>query len=119
VPELPEVETVRKGLEQLVLNKTIAEVEIRWPRIIESPEVPIFAAMLKGQQFQAFHRRGKFLIFKLTDYDLISHLRMEGKYEYFEQEPVVDKHTHVIFHFTDGSQLHYRDVRKFGRMTLS
>ena len=84
MPELPEVETVRRGLEKLILNKTIKEMEIRWPRIIESPEVPIFAAMLKGQQFQAFDRRGKFLIFKLTDYDLISHLRMEGKYEFFE-----------------------------------
>ncbi|WP_288551745.1 MULTISPECIES: DNA-formamidopyrimidine glycosylase [Enterococcus] len=118
MPELPEVETVRRGLEKLILNKTIKEMEIRWPRIIESPEVPIFAAMLKGQQFQAFDRRGKFLIFKLTDYDLISHLRMEGKYEFFEKEGVPDKHTHVIFQFTDGSELHYRDVRKFGRMTL-
>ena len=73
--------------------------------------------MLKGQQFQAFDRRGKFLIFKLTDYDLISHLRMEGKYEFLKRR-VPDKHTHVIFQFTDGSELHYRDVRKFGRMTL-
>jgi len=118
VPELPEVETVRKGLEKLVLNKTIESVEIIWPRIIESPEVPIFSALLKGQRFEKFERRGKFLIFKLTDYDLISHLRMEGKYEYFESDPIVDKHTHVIFHFTDGSQLNYHDVRKFGRMTL-
>jgi len=86
VPELPEVETVRKGLEKLVLNKTIESVEILWPRIIESPEVPIFSALLKGQRFERFERRGKFLIFKLTDYDLISHLRMEGKYEYFESE---------------------------------
>ena len=105
MPELPEVETVRKGLEKLVLNKTIESVEILWPRIIESPEVPIFSALLKGQRFEKFERRGKFLIFKLTDYDLISHLRMEGKYEYFESEPIVDKHTHVIFHFTDGSQI--------------
>ncbi|EQC80594.1 Formamidopyrimidine-DNA glycosylase [Enterococcus sp. HSIEG1] len=86
MPELPEVETVRRGLEKLILNKTIKEMEIRWPRIIESPEVPIFAAMLKGQQFQAFDRRGKFLIFKLTDYDLISHLRMEGKYEFLKKK---------------------------------
>ena len=100
------------------MNKTIESVEILWPRIIESPEVPIFSALLKGQRFEKFERRGKFLIFKLTDYDLISHLRMEGKYEYFESEPIVDKHTHVIFHFTDGSQLNYHDVRKFGRMTL-
>ncbi len=47
MPELPEVETVRKGLEKLVLNKRIESVEILWPRIIESPEVPIFSALLK------------------------------------------------------------------------
>jgi len=118
VPELPEVETVRKGLSALVKNKTIASVEVLWPRIIESPEVPIFSALLQGQQILTFDRRGKFLIFKLTDYDLISHLRMEGKYEFFDKEPILDKHTHVLFHFTDGSQLQYHDVRKFGRMTL-
>ncbi|WP_430612431.1 DNA-formamidopyrimidine glycosylase [Enterococcus sp. DIV0876] len=118
MPELPEVETVRKGLSSLVLNKTIASVEVRWPRIIESPEVPIFSELLKGQQLLGFDRRGKFLIFKMTSVDLISHLRMEGKYEFFAKEPIIDKHTHVIFHFTDGSQLQYHDVRKFGRMTL-
>ena len=52
MPELPEVETVRKGLEKLVLNKTIESVEILWPRIIESPEVSIFSALLKGQRFE-------------------------------------------------------------------
>ncbi len=67
-------------------------MEIRWPRIIESPEVPIFAEMLKGQQFQAFDRRGKFLIFKLTDYDLISHLRMEGKYEFLKRRGAGQTH---------------------------
>lgn len=120
MPELPEVETVRKGLEQLVLGKTILKVEVFWPRIIEMPEVSLFVESLIGQTFEAFDRRGKFLIFKLSQFDLVSHLRMEGKYEFFapEQEVIVTKHTHVIFHFTDGSQLQYRDVRKFGRMAL-
>ncbi|HIZ54188.1 MAG TPA: DNA-formamidopyrimidine glycosylase [Candidatus Enterococcus avicola] len=120
MPELPEVETVRKGLQQLVLGKTIAKVEVFWPRIIEMPEVPIFQEYLIGQTIEAMSRRGKFLIFKLSQFDLVSHLRMEGKYEFFarDQEVVITKHTHVIFHFTDGSQLQYRDVRKFGRMAL-
>ena len=120
MPELPEVETVRKGLEQLVLGKQIAKVEVSWPRIIEMTEVPDFTHYLVGETFEAFERRGKFLIFKLSQFDLVSHLRMEGKYEFFapDQEVVVTKHTHVIFHFTDGSQLQYRDVRKFGRMAL-
>lgn len=118
MPELPEVETVRRGLLQLVQGKTIQSVEIFWPRIIENPEVPIFERQLVGETIHDVERRGKFLIFKLSHWDMISHLRMEGKYEFFSENPIIDKHTHVIFHFTDGSQLQYHDVRKFGRMTL-
>ncbi len=120
MPELPEVETVRKGLERLVVGKTIDAVTVLWPRIIELPEVPLFQAFLSGQEIIGVQRRGKFLILKLTDFDLVSHLRMEGKYEYFPsaQTAIQDKHTHVIFQMQDGSQLQYRDVRKFGRMAL-
>ena len=120
MPELPEVETVRKGLERLVVGKTIDAVTVLWPRIIELPEVPLFQAFLRGQEIIGVQRRGKFLILKLTDFDLVSHLRMEGKYEYFPsaQTAIQDKHTHVIFQMQDGSQLQYRDVRKFGRMAL-
>lgn len=118
MPELPEVETVRKGLEKLVKNKKIKNVQVLWPRIIEQPEVPIFEATLIGETIESIGRRGKFLIFHLSHYELISHLRMEGKYQYFEKEEPIDKHTHVIFSFEDGSQLRYHDVRKFGRMTI-
>ncbi|GMG60325.1 DNA-formamidopyrimidine glycosylase [Tetragenococcus halophilus] len=120
MPELPEVETVRKGLVTLVQDKTVAEVIVRWPKIIESPAVDTFCQELIGQAINDVERRGKFLIFEFTDFDLISHLRMEGKYEYTPKntEAPVDKHTHVIFKFTDGSQLSYHDVRKFGRMAL-
>lgn len=120
MPELPEVETVRKGLLQLVLNKEIATVTVFWPKIIAAPEVEIFKSELVGQKIETIGRRGKYLIFELSDYELISHLRMEGKYEFFasDTKALVTKHTHVIFHFTDGSQLQYRDVRKFGRMAL-
>lgn len=120
MPELPEVETVRKGLERIVVGKTIDAVTVLWPRIIELPEVPLFQAFLSGQEIIGVQRRGKFLILKLTDFDLVSHLRMEGKYEYFPsaQTAIQDKHTHVIFQMQDGSQLQYRDVRKFGRMAL-
>ena len=119
MPELPEVETVRKGLVRLVKGKTIENVEVRWPRIIEAPEVETFQQQLIGQTIQDVERRGKFLIFKLSDGDMVSHLRMEGKYEFY-LKPVeeLNKHTHVLFTFTDGTQLHYNDVRKFGRMAL-
>lgn len=118
MPELPEVETVRKGLERLVVGKTIEKVTILWPKIIEQPESEIFAKKLIGQTIQKMERRGKFLIFKLTNYDLISHLRMEGKYETHLPIDEKSKHTHVIFSFTDKTELRYLDVRKFGRMIL-
>ncbi|ASZ07386.1 MULTISPECIES: DNA-formamidopyrimidine glycosylase [Enterococcus] len=118
MPELPEVETVRKGLERLVTGKKIQKVQVLWPKIIEQPEAPIFEATLIGETIESIGRRGKFLIFHLTNYELISHLRMEGKYSFVEENQPLDKHTHVIFFFDDGSQLRYNDVRKFGRMTL-
>ncbi|MGE7600918.1 DNA-formamidopyrimidine glycosylase [Peribacillus sp. NPDC097675] len=119
MPELPEVETVRRTLEQLVLGKEIVEVSVLWPKIIKAPEpVEQFQDALRGQTIQDIGRRGKFLIFTLDDYAMVSHLRMEGKYGVHPKEEPYDKHTHVIFTFTDGSELRYRDVRKFGTMHL-
>ncbi|WP_409302112.1 DNA-formamidopyrimidine glycosylase [Peribacillus sp. SCS-155] len=119
MPELPEVETVRRTLEQLVVGKTIDHVSVFWPKIIKAPlDVEQFRDALKGQTIHSIGRRGKFLIFQLDDYAMVSHLRMEGKYGLYPEEEPYDKHTHVIFNFTDGSQLRYRDVRKFGTMHL-
>jgi formamidopyrimidine-DNA glycosylase len=119
MPELPEVETIRRTLEELVLGKEIKEVAVYWPKIIKAPEpVEQFQDALIGQTIMEIGRRGKFLIFYLTDYALVSHLRMEGKYGVYPKEEPYDKHTHVIFTFTDGSELRYRDVRKFGTMHL-
>lgn len=118
MPELPEVETVRKGLVSLVKGKTIAKVDVYWPRIIEFPEVEIFQQQLVGEKIETIDRRGKYLIFQFTHYEMVSHLRMEGKYEYFAAPTPLDKHSHVRFIFTDGTELVYRDVRKFGRMAL-
>jgi formamidopyrimidine-DNA glycosylase len=118
VPELPEVETVRRTLKQLVIGKTIADVMIHWPKIVKLPDdVDIFRTRLKGQTIQDIGRRGKFLKMILDDDVLVSHLRMEGRYE-LRETPDSDKHTHVIFVFTDRTELHYRDVRKFGTMHL-
>ncbi|WP_078545161.1 DNA-formamidopyrimidine glycosylase [Litchfieldia alkalitelluris] len=119
MPELPEVETVRRTLIGLVAGKTIQTVEVLWPKMIKKPEeVSQFIDALKGQTIQDVERRGKFLKFILDDYTLVSHLRMEGRYGLYPQEVPYDKHTHVLFTFTDGFQLRYRDVRKFGTMHL-
>ncbi|MGG5316018.1 DNA-formamidopyrimidine glycosylase [Enterococcus sp. AZ072] len=118
MPELPEVETVRRGLVSLVIGKTIRRVDVLWPKIIESPEVDQFRNELVGETIEDVGRRGKYLIFHFTHYDMVSHLRMEGKYEFFPEATTLDKHSHIRFVFTDDSELIYNDVRKFGRMSL-
>jgi formamidopyrimidine-DNA glycosylase len=119
MPELPEVETVRRTLLQLVKNKTIADVDVGWPKMIKEPDdVERFVQLLKGQTIEDIGRRGKFLLFVLNDYVLVSHLRMEGRYGLYQPTDEKTKHTHVVFSFTDGSELRYADVRKFGTMHL-
>ncbi|MBL4951157.1 DNA-formamidopyrimidine glycosylase [Neobacillus sp. YIM B02564] len=119
MPELPEVETVRKTLKKLVLHKTIENIQVFWAKMIKNPpEVEQFIDALKGETIVEISRRGKFLLFYTKTYVLVSHLRMEGRYGLFSKDEPYDKHTHVIFHFTDGTDLRYRDVRKFGTMHL-
>jgi formamidopyrimidine-DNA glycosylase len=119
VPELPEVETVKETLKQLVIGKKIEDVVIHWPKLIKHPDDQAeFQTLLKGETIRDITRRGKFLCFYLDEVVLISHLRMEGRYS-FSPDPLtepIDAHTHVVFLFTDGSELRYRDVRKFGTM---
>ena len=119
MPELPEVETVKRTLQHLVIGKTIAHVDVHWGKIIKQPDdVDQFKTMLIGETIHDIERRGKFLRFILDHYVMVSHLRMEGKYRLEQQHTPMDKHTHVIFKFTDGTELRYRDVRKFGTMHL-
>ncbi|WP_209122065.1 DNA-formamidopyrimidine glycosylase [Alkalihalobacillus sp. BA299] len=119
MPELPEVETVKRTLENLVIGKTIIDVDILWPKMIKKPDdADHFKALLRNQTIRSMGRRGKFLKFILDDYVLVSHLRMEGRYGMFESEEERNKHVHVIFHFSDGTELRYQDVRKFGTMHL-
>lgn len=119
MPELPEVETVKRTLNQLVTGKTISRVSVFLPRIIIRPDdAEVFCAELSGQKIRQIERRGKFLRFLLDDSVLVSHLRMEGRYGLYRAEEPVEKHTHVIFHFADGTELRYRDVRQFGTMHI-
>src|SRR5690625_5060897 len=110
MPELPEVETIRKTLEKLVLDKTIDSMTIHWPKIIKHPDdTEYFKQLLIGETIRKMDRRGKFLLFYLDHYVLVSHLRMEGKYKVIDSKEKVSKHTHVIFHFADGTDLRYND----------
>lgn len=118
MPELPEVETVVKTLKTLILNKEIVDCKIYWDNIIAYPEVDLFKEAIKGQKIKDITRRGKYILFNLSTKTLVSHLRMEGKYFVYDNDVIKDKHSHVIFYFSDGGQLHYHDTRKFGKMYL-
>ena len=74
--------------------------------------------MFVGRTIQSVERRGKFLRILLDGLVLVSHLRMEGRYGVYEQGEPVELHTHVRFHFTDGTELRYKDVCQFGTMHL-
>lgn len=119
MPELPEVETVRQTLRQLVLNKKITDVTVLWDNIIKLPlESEAFRQELIGQTVQEINRKGKFLILEFDDISMVSHLRMEGKYGVYPAAEPMKKHTHVIFQLDDGTELRYNDVRKFGTMHI-
>ena len=117
MPEIAEVETVRNTLKKRILNKTIKSVNVRYTKMIES-NLEEFKKVLVGRSFLDIKRRGKWLIFDLGDYYLLSHLRMEGKYFIKNHEEELNKHEHVIITFTDNTDLRYHDTRKFGRMNL-
>ena len=116
MPELPEVETVKETLKKQILKRKIEKVKILYDGIIATDKNE-FAKNIVGQTFRDIKRRGKFLIFELDDYYLVSHLRMEGKYFLKPIEDEISKHEHIIFYFSDIS-LRYHDTRKFGKMYL-
>lgn len=117
MPELPEVETVRRTLENFIIGKKITDVHLLYPKIIEGNQEQFIKSVYQ-QTFKEIDRVGKYLIFKLDDVAFVSHLRMEGKYLICNKSDDISKHDHVIFDLDDGKQLRYNDVRKFGRMKL-
>ncbi len=117
MPELPEVETVRNVLKKRVLNKTIKDVNIFFNKTIADDNQE-FVRKIKNQKINDIKRRGKWLLFELDDYYMLSHLRMEGKYIFRKKGEVVNKHEHVAFLLDDDTEFRYQDSRKFGRIYL-
>lgn len=118
MPELPEVENVRRTLNPLISHKKIMKVTVLYPNIIATPEVELFRNNLVGETFQQVSRRGKFLLLETEHFVLVSHLRMEGRYTLSSPNEPITKHTHLLIDLSDGNQLRYLDVRKFGRFAL-
>ncbi|PKK86852.1 MAG: DNA-formamidopyrimidine glycosylase [Tenericutes bacterium HGW-Tenericutes-8] len=113
MPELPEVETVKETLKHQISGLFITKVVVYYDKMMSQA----VAQALSGQQILTMNRLGKYIIFNLTNLDLISHLRMEGRYFIKTDEPVL-KHEHVVFHLSNGQTLRYHDTRKFGTFDL-
>lgn len=118
MPELPEVESIKTGLNKLVVGQRIESVEVKWPALIEDMAAEEFEDKLQGQTIKKIGRRGKYLVFNLEDYDLISHLRMTGNFRMVDDLNDLTDHDHIIFQLAGGQALIYHDIRKFGRMAL-
>ncbi|PXV67925.1 bifunctional DNA-formamidopyrimidine glycosylase/DNA-(apurinic or apyrimidinic site) lyase [Halanaerobium congolense] len=121
MPELPEVETVVKGLRPLIKDRIVTAVEIREKNMIAYPENNIdeFKESLIGSKIEAINRRGKYIIIELNnEKNMVIHLRMTGKLLVKEVEEFRDKHTHVIFSLNDGQEIRFNNIRKFGRVYL-
>ena len=115
MPELPEVEAIRRVLRPHLQNRTIADVQIKNAQVIAAPAPEAFAAAIRGQTIRDVSRRGKFLRFVLTDGILTLHLRMTGCLLLQPLPAPLPAHTHLIFSLDDGNALLYGDVRRFGR----
>ena len=119
MPELPEVETIVRGLREKITGKRIQDVQLLMPEIVRC-DTDHFFGNLKGQIIKTVNRRGKFIIFELSNgWSLLVHLKMTGQFTWMHPTQEPQKHTHTILHLSACRyQLHYCDIRRFGYMTL-
>lgn len=123
MPELPEVETIKSQLGKLITGKKIADVKVLLPKIVKLP-VNKFRKAIIGARIKKLNRRAKILIIELDNgWTMLIHLKMTGQLifertDYRLLATAKNKHTHVIFYFTDKSQLTFNDLRQFGYVKL-
>ncbi len=120
MPELPEVETVVRGLRPPLAGRTITGLIINWPRALETPDAPLFAARIAGQPVRGVDRRGKYILVRLDPDTLIVHLRMTGRLYVVpdDGEFDADRWVRVVFQLDNEHQLRFSNSRKFGRCYL-
>lgn len=133
MPELPEVETIRRDLDRRIRHQKIKRIEVRKLKIVRG-SVPAFKRALRGQSFNRIDRRAKLLVFAIAGGKkfLLIHLKMTGQLIYQSRRELVagghnwppldrrlpNKYSHVILTFRDGSRLFFNDLRQFGYLQL-
>jgi formamidopyrimidine-DNA glycosylase len=119
VPELPEVETIRRGLQEALPGKRIRSVEVAWAGVLKNLSPYEFEARLIGRVFRHVGRRGKYLLLHVEGAQLlVVHLRMTGGFSLCPPEEPRRNHTHWVLGLDDGRELRFRDPRKFGLVYL-
>lgn len=119
MPELPEVETISRGLAATIVGKTIARVEIRLPKMAVAPPGVDFARDLVGEEIVGAGRRGKYVLMHLkSGRTLVTSLRMTGRLVVGRGGDPECRGTHIVFHYRDGTRLSFADLRTFGRIRL-
>lgn len=121
MPELPEVETVVRGLRGPLVGQQIANMWHDWAPTIHLPGAAEFAARIAGQTVRAINRRGKYILIELEHDTLVVHLKMSGRLYVADAKSTneADRWVHVRFDLDNGKQLRFSDVRKFGRVYLT
>lgn len=126
MPELPEVETIVRDLNEAdLIGQTIAETRVLWAKTLAFPDLRTFAAKLKGRVIETMARRGKYIVFSLSGgYTVLIHLRMTGRLSLDRDWPRADAHARMAWRVrrkknpAESLVLCFRDPRKFGRVWL-
>lgn len=118
MPELPEVETIVRGLHPVITGKGFWQCIVYWDRSVAHPEAQLIGEKITGQIIQKVTRRGKYIVIPLSRDTLLVHLRMSGDLRFESQPNHLFLHDRIEFQFEDGSRLVFNDARKFGRVWL-
>jgi len=121
MPELPEVETVVRGLRAPLIGRTVQGMWYDWGRMLHSPDPESFAARIQGQTFRAVDRRAKYILCQLDHDILVVHLKMTGRLYVTPDDAVhdADRWVHFRLQLDGGQQLRFSDARKFGFVSLT
>jgi len=118
MPELPEVETVKEALKCNLIGKRIKNIEVYYDKILQNISKDDFVNALNNEVIVDIKRVGKYLVFVFENHIMLSHLRMEGKYNYVKEKISLSNHDHIVFSFDSNDKLIYNDTRKFGTMEI-
>lgn len=117
MPEMPEVETIRRNLQQKLPGRIIKNIDVLLPRLVKFPEQSLYIRRLKNKKIKEMKREGKYLIMQMED-DMLAvfHLRMTGRLCYTEKGTQKDKYKKIIYSLDNGDKLIYADIRTFGTL---